>query len=284
MLLAMAAAASVPGPSAGAGPGPGSEVGATYEITRIRETSTRSGDSPTGSSYDRDTIVERVVGVRADGLELEYDLPKAARAEERADNWQFPVRIFRPRRGPQQLLNAPELEVRVDRWLKRAKWPRSVCGHWMFTWTGFRIECDPQSVVALVDSFDLRSADVREGASYREPGARAPGTLASKASSAGGATFAAEMEADPDAVRRTRAEIDVAVGEIMRKPVTLDAALGERAKEAVSGTISVTFETDAAGRVRRRTSVTRLRTRKPDGPWETETVTETLERRPLARP
>jgi hypothetical protein len=69
----------------------------------------------------------------------------------------------------------------------------------------------------------------------------------------------------------------------MNKPVTLDAALHERARETVSGTISVVFETDSAGNVRRRTKVTKLDIKGPDGRSETETVTETLERRLISR-
>jgi hypothetical protein len=69
----------------------------------------------------------------------------------------------------------------------------------------------------------------------------------------------------------------------MKKPVSLDAALLERAREIVSGTISVTFETDPAGNVRLRTKVTKLETMEPDGRSETETVTETLERRLISR-
>jgi hypothetical protein len=47
------------------------QVGDTYEITLSA-----------GSSHDKDTIIERVIGLRADGVELEYDLPKAAANEE----------------------------------------------------------------------------------------------------------------------------------------------------------------------------------------------------------
>jgi hypothetical protein len=90
------------------------------------------------------------------------------------------------------------------------------------------------------------------------------------------------MEVDPDAVRRARAESDVAVGEIMRKPVTLDAALRARANESVSGTISVTFDTDAGGHIRRRTKVTKVETKGPDGRSESQTATETVERRPVS--
>jgi hypothetical protein len=224
-----------------------------------------------------------VIGLRADGLELEYDLPKAATADERARNWQFPARVFKPLGGPAQLLNGPELEARLEGWLKAAGWPRTACGHWIFTWNAFRIDCDPQSVIKTVQSFDLRPADLREGAPYQETEARGSGKLARKAAGADGAILAVEMPVDPEAVRRARAESDVAVGEIMNKPVALDAALRERARETVSGTISVEFETDSAGNVRRRTKVTKLEITGSDGRSETETVTETLERRLISR-
>jgi hypothetical protein len=41
------------------------------------------------------------------------------------------------------------------------------------------------------------------------------------------------MPVDTDAVRRARAESDVIMGEIMKKPVSLDTALQERAGEIV---------------------------------------------------
>ena len=72
-------------------------------------------------------------------------------------------------------------------------------------------------------------------------------------------------------------------GESMNKPVSLDAALRERAREVVSGTISVEFEVDPAGNVRRRTKVTKLDIEGPDGRSETETVTEVLERRLISQ-
>jgi len=259
------------------------QVGDTYEITKTQETVQQGSHGSSGSSHDRDTIIERVIGLRADGLDLEYDLPKTATAGDRATNWQFPVRIFKPFDGPAQLLNSSELETRVDDWLKAAGWSRAMCGHWIFTWNAFRIECDPQSVVKTIESFDLRFADLRDGASYQEPDARAPGTLVRKAAGPGEAVFATEMPIDPDAVRHARAESDVVVGQILNKPVTLEVALRERAKESVSGTISVEFETDSTGNVRRRTKITKFDIKGPNNQSQTETVTETLERRLSSR-
>ena len=216
------------------------EVGKEYEIIRRYETSQQASDGSSGSSRGQDGILERVIGVREGGLELEYDLPKDATPQDRARHWQVPARVFRPSNGPMQWLNSTELEARVDGWLKAAGWTRAVCGRWIFTWNAFRIECDPQSVIKTLEALDLRAADLRESAPYREAEARGSGTLTRKAAGPDGATFAVVMQIDPDAVRRARAESDVAVAEIMRKPVTLAAALLEREKESVSGTIAVT--------------------------------------------
>ena len=259
------------------------QVGETYEITLARDSVQQSGDGSSGSSHDKDAIIERVISVRADGLELEYDLPAAASADERARSWQFPARVFLPFGGPATLLNRPELEARVDPWLKAGGWSRSLCGHWIFTWTAFQIQCDPQSVVSTIRTFDLRSADVREGVSYQEAEARGSAQLARKTAGPDGSIFTVEMSVDPDAMRRTRAESDVVVGQLTNNPVSLDEAIGGRAREKISGTILVTFETDPAGNVRRRTKVTRLNITGADGRSGTESVTETLSRRLISQ-
>lgn len=279
-LMAIIMALLSPATYARAEPSPlGPQVGDTYEITMDRDSSQQSSDGSSGSSHDKDLIIERVIGLRADGLDLEYDLPKEAPAQVRAAIWQFPARVFKPNRGPLQLLNRSELEARVETWLKAGNLTRAACGHWIFTWNAFRIECDPQSVIKTLEVFDLRVPDLREGTAYQAAEARGPEPLARKTAGPDGATFAVEMEIDPDAVLRARAESDVVVGEITGKPLTLDAALRERAKETVSGTISLTFDADPDGNVRRRTKVINLEIKRPDGQSATETVTETVERR-----
>jgi hypothetical protein len=280
----LASALFLPASVANAGTFPQApQVGDTYEITLVKDSVQQGSNGSSGSSHDKDTIIEQLTGVRADGLELQYDLPNTTTADERTRIWQFPVRVFKPFGGPAQLLNGPELEARLDGWLKAASLSRTACGHWIFTWNAFRIECDPQSVIKTVRSYDLRSANLREGGLYQDSEAGSSGKLARKAGGLDGETFAVEMPVDADTVRRARAESDVVVGEIMKKPVSLDAALHERAGEIVSGTISVAFETDPAGNVRRRTKVTKLDIKRPDGGSETQTVTETLERRPISR-
>jgi len=259
------------------------QVGDTYELTLVKDSIRHGGNGSGGTSHDQDTLVEQVTGVRADGLELQYDLPSTTTAEERTRDWQFPIRVFKLMGGPAQLLNALELEARLDGWLKAASLSRDACGHWFFTWNAFRIECDPQSVIKTVEAYDLRSADPHEGAPYRDSEAGSPGKPARKAGVADGETFVVEMPVDPEAVRNARAESDVILGEIIKKAVSLETALHDRPGEIVSGTISVTFETDANRNVRRRTRVTKLDIKLPDGRSETQTVTDTLEWRPISR-
>src|SRR5882757_5334402 len=192
--MGMVAALLLPAINARAGSlSPAPHVGDTYEITLAKDSAQQGSNGSSGSSHDKDTIIERVIGLRAEGLELQYDLPNAATPDDRARTWQFPARIFKPFGGPAQLLNGPELEARVDGWLKAAGWPRTVCGHWIFTWNAIHIECDPQSVIKMVQSFDLRSADLREGAPYQETDAHGSGKLARTAAGPDGAIFIVEM-------------------------------------------------------------------------------------------
>jgi hypothetical protein len=257
-------------------------VGETYELKMVEETLAKDNHGGDSSSYDRDTLIERIIAVRPDGVELEYDLPKAVTAEERASDWKLPVRLFKPNGGPLQLVNSRELEARLDRWLKDAKWTRAICGHWIFTWNAFQIDCDPQNAIKIVEDFDLTSTVAREGASYKDPQALAAGTLKKESTGLNGAVFTVEMQIDPGIFQSDEARTDVVVGEISGKPVTFDAALRERLKESVSGTIAVKFETDANGGVVRRTRVSKIEIKDPNGQLETRTITQTLERRQIS--
>jgi hypothetical protein len=259
-------------------------VGDVYEIAMVRDSSEQGGDESSSSAHDKDTISERVIAVRPDGLELEYDLPREATAQDRKTNWQFPARLLRPRDGRVQLLNEPELKARLDRWLKEAKISREACGHWIFTWNAFRIECDPQSVINTIDAFEVAVPNLRDGAAYQEAGALGPVPLKKQASGAGGATYTAELKVDPDAVRKAQAESDVVVGEIMRKPVTLEEALRARAKTTVSGTVVVTFDVDPTGNVRRKTAVTQVDLKDADGSEKSRTSTQTIDRTLISSP
>lgn len=250
----------------------------TYETVQ-----TRGDGTPMASSRGRDGLLERVVAIRADGLELVYDLPRTATTADRARSWQFPARVFQPHHGAMTLLNHDELETRLVAWLKAANLDRAQCGRWIFTWNAFRIECDPQSVLATISAFDLRTADLGDKALYADKDASGPGRLAATPLATGGQIYSTELPVDPEVIHRARAESDVVVGTIMQQPVTPDAALKARRKDGIEGIIAISLEADAAGEVRRRKRVVRLRTNRADGSTEIETNTETVERLYAAR-
>ena len=253
-------------------------VGDEVVIRKSYETSNEMSDgSSTGSSRGHDSLLERVVTIREDGKELIYDLPKSAKKEDRARYWQFPAHVFQPNRGSITLLNQGDLESRLATWLESAGWDRSVCGQWIFTWNAFRIDCEPQSIIDTINSFDLRVSELAEGAVYSDVTAAAPGKLIRQVSDAKDTTFTVAMTVNPDVVRRARAESDVVVGEIVQKPVLFETAFQERLKEDVTGTVSVTLEVDDSGMVQKRVRVITIKTKRLDGSTETETKTETVE-------
>jgi hypothetical protein len=256
-----------------------SQVGDTYRITLTKESTKSGSNGSSATTHDKNTIIERVSNLRqSGGLELRYDFPSEATTQEKTSDWQFPAEVFKPIVGPTQLLNEREIEARIDRWLKSANLSRDSCGHWIFTWNAFRIECDPRSVLKTIQSYDLRSVDLHEGSAYQDPGASNVGTLKKTSTGPYGETFATEMTVDSDAVRRALAEQDVIVGEILKRPVTLETALHEHEAETIAGTISIVFDADLNGNVRRRTKVTKLDTKRADGRTETQSISETLER------
>lgn len=255
------------------------KAGEEYALSKSYETKSQGSDGSSGGSRGRDRLVERILNVSEAGVEVEYDLPEDATEENRASTWQLPARVLKTPGGAMELLNREELEGRVDPWLKAANWTREVCGRMIFTWNAFRIECDPQSAIETIRAFDLDTPVAAEGVLYREDMARGPGTLTKKAKGPEGETFAAEIEIDPNAVHRARAESDVLVGEILGTAVTFEEALGKRAQEKLSSTIRVVLETDSAGRTWRKTVTSKLKTTRSDGESEEDERVEIIERR-----
>ena len=258
---------------------PSARVGEAFRITTDREMEEHGNrdDSQQGSSTDRDSYVERVAAVRPDGVVLEYDLPPEATSDDRASNWQFPFQVLKAQNGALRLLNAPELAERIDHWLKAAAMPRAACGKLIFTWNAFRINCDPQSIIPWLATVTLPDR-LEAGTSFTDPDARAP-TMLRQASAD---RLVATLAVDPAAIRRRRAETDLGVAELMHKALTLDTALRAHEAETVTGTITITFDLDSAGRTRQRTRVETVRIAWPNGRIDTQTVTETLMRTPLS--
>jgi len=139
-------------------------------------------------------------------------------------------------------------------------------------------------VLETLAPFDLRLSDLRDGAPYSEPDALGTAPLRTESRSPNGLIFVAELEIDPEAVRRDGAQRDVVVAEITRQEsVTLEIALQAWAAKQITGSITTTLETDSVGRVKRRTRVTDIVIVDEDGSQERKISTVTVERRLVSR-
>ncbi len=262
---------------------PADQAGDAYELRFERITESSGSDSSRGSSQSRSTIVERVIAVREDGVELEFDFPAETSAEDRARNWQLPARVRWSPGRPLELLNVAELESRIQEWLKFAELPEEACGRWYFTWNAFKVECDPYSVLELVEAYNIRRDGMWEGAAFRDVGALEAVPLQSVSRSPDREVFVAEMAVDPEFVRRERAEGDVVVAEIVGdEPLDFETALQTWTDRPVSGTIRTEIETNAEGRVVKRTQVVDVDVTFEDGSTDNETTTTTIKRTRIA--
>lgn len=259
-------------------------AGDVYEITQLGTTEGSSSGGSRSSSRSGNAMAERIIGLRNDGaVEAEYNLPEGSTDDDRAREWRFPARILSTQGAAPELLNESELSARLAQWLTNASIPEAACGQWIFTWTAIKIECDPLSIVPIISHLDLRRVPLADGSPYTEPGALGSTTLRRTETRTTGSTFEATLLIDPEALRLARAESDVVVGQIMREPRTLEDALAARAGEQISGTVTITFETDADGQVTQRTRVTQTQIVEADGTVENQTSTEIVERRLLRR-
>lgn len=259
-------------------------VGDTFLVQFSYETSTQeaddSEDSLAGhsSSSGRSALIERVLAVRPNGLELEFDLPQEIPAEQRNSVWQYPVRVFKPAEdGSMQLLNEQELQQRIDSWLAAAGIPRAACGSWVFTWNAFQIECDPQSVLEDLEAFDLRLGELNAGDPFNVEEAAQPATLREISSGADGVVLEACMALDPERVAKERAETARVVAEMTGS----NAAQPTVEPKDVAGTITVALYFNSAGELHRRVVSIEQRIALAGGGKEISVATYTTERQPV---
>lgn len=267
---------------------PAFREGEVYEILTSYETSEEGSDGSTGTSSGYDTIVVKIVKVTNEGLELEYDLPvdyqdipAEKKALAREQFWQFPARIFEPTGGPKQLLNAAELERRLDIWLSKAKIERSLCGRWYFTWDAFKVECDPQSVLAQVETFDPTVRTIRDGIAYPDDAALEPIILKQNAAKTMPLSFSGSGPIDANKIRKAAAEQRVITSQILRNETTMEEALKQQANDKISGIVTVMIETDSDGEIIKKTHTRAVNTITPDNVSTKRIVTSVTERKKI---
>lgn len=236
-------------------------AGDLYKLVLKRHSEYQEGDRGSGSSDDTDVIVVRTIGPQ----DFEYDLPSSATRKDREVSWQLPARIRLSIDGSMTLLNVAELEIRRDQFLKTAGWTKETCGRWIFTWNAFKIECDPQSALIIVERFQIQPKVLADGSPFEMKGAIGSVPMKCAHKSAGGQTCAVLLPLDADNARRELAESDVVVGEIIGKPISALDAVKSRAETQITGTIEVIFEADLSGIVGKRTTIVHSEQREPGG-------------------
>lgn len=241
------------------------------------ETSSSSSNGSSGSSSGHSQLFEQIVAVNEHGIEFLYDLPPGSDEDARKREWMFPVRVFRPNVGAPQILNLAEMEKRLDDWLASAKWDRRACGHWIFTWNAFRIECDPAAAIKAIDAYDLRHIEALPGASYAIDGTTGPRPLFRRSANQLGVT----LDIDPEIAREKAAETMLAVAEMTGQTITLEAARLEAAKQQFSGTVSDIVTVDINGSVIKRERKIEQVTIESDGTKETSVELRTTTREPV---
>lgn len=263
---------------------PVERAGDTYDVRLRYETRSESSDSSRSSSQGGYHIIERVVAVHDDGIEIEFDFPPDATEQERAREWMFPARLLRRPSGAFEVLNAAEMEQRIDAWLTLGGLTREACGQWYFTWNAFKIECDPQSVIATLERYDIRPL-VGDGVAYDIPGAIGPAILRLDRQDEGGSSYTAIAELDAGFIQRERAEADAILAQMLASAGD-DTAVYDGfdlpAIVQVEGVLSLVIETDATGRVIGRTITTEMVTVNSDGVIEQATRTTILSRELVA--
>jgi hypothetical protein len=218
------------------------------------------GDSETGNSHGHSTLIENVIASRDGGIELVYDEVDPTNRRQ----WQFPIRVFKPANGAFVLLNAAELEARVDPWLAKATWTREICTQWM----------------EIVNGYCLWSNTLRADAPFQMEGMAGAVPLKLERNDEAGSVYVVTGSLDPDLLRLDKAKAAVIVAGFSGEVITQEQALESLAKVEISGTITVRFVVTPSGLVTKRIDQTEVRTTEK-GEVEVRTATTTLERRRL---
>ncbi len=261
------------------------QIGQTYEIRWTQSTKTSRGVGSSGSSNSRLTHIERVIDAGSDEIILEFDMPLDTPEIDRRREWQLPARFQKTPDNEIALLNADELKARNDDWLAWGGLDQSHCGLWIFTWIQQKIEYDPHSVISLLDTIDIRHANLKEGMPYSTPLGLEPVILTQKPSEDGVSELMAVLDLDAEKVRKQRAEGDIVLAQIMGDEVpSIEAALEARKAEKISGSIEVIYTLNSQGSPVRRLRTTQMRVINVDGETESSKTTETVERELLKQP
>lgn len=250
-----------------------------YE-SKTQSTSTSGSNA---SSRSRSSIVERIIGNKGDGLEIEFSFPNPKIPEN--DAWKLPARVVVNPDGAIELLNESEIEDRLEKYLEKHPEMRKFCGGAVFTWTVFEIHCDTVHIIDLVKSNNLHLGTLSEGKLYTEPEAIGPSRLRNISSNDSKQVLEVELVLDPTQLQskyeKDMEKIAEITGDNVNSLMNTTLNLNGDEKPLFSGQRLVSFELDPNGKISKiqRETTTII---KGGGMFqETTKLTETLERQPI---
>ncbi len=250
-----------------------------YEAQTESKTSTGSS----GSSRSRSAIIERTIGNKDGGLELEYSFPGSDIPEN--DAWKLPARVLFKPGSSIKLLNEAEIEERLGKYLEKHPEIRKQCGEVVFTWTAFEIHCNANHVVDVIESFNLYLGTLSEGKLYEETAALAPAPLREISSSNNKKIYEVELALDPALLQseyeKAMEQVASITGDNVSSIISSSLKLTGEDNPKFSGKRLVTIETAANGLVVRIQRETTTTIRGGGSYHETRKQKETLERQPI---
>lgn len=224
-----------------------------YVLQLEYETETRGDDGEvTSSASGRQPIAERVIAASPEGMELEYSLPFDPEEIRGNERWMFPARMRVAPDGAKTILNPDELLARNAAWLAEADWPREVCSRWGFSWTAYQVRCDVEAAIEAADTYGMQPGRIAEGQPFALKGALGPVVLARAGEKDGRIVLTGTGPVDPAFIREREARGALVVAEVSGEALTPAEATAKTAAITATGTLTVTFEIDAAGLVWRR--------------------------------
>jgi len=234
-----------------------------------------------GNSETRSAILERRLGRKDGGLELEYSNPQSDVPEIEA--WILPARVMIVPGSSIKLLNESEISDRLEKYLVKHPDIRKLCGKILFTWTAVEIHCSTSHVIDVIKGYNLNLGALFEGKLYEEPGTLSPVPLKLKRSGNKNLVYQANLALDPkfiqDMYEKSMKQASKITGSSYESMMQSALNLTGEEKPEFSGTKLVTIVATPTGYILKlkRETITKIKGGKDF--QEIRTVKETLERR-----
>lgn len=239
--------------------------------------SKRSDGQTSGTSHGRQALIETVIEETSGGVVLQYDLPRDEGGKANSGFWYFPARVLERPDGSLELLDEQVVEARINQWLDKHKISKEACGMWSHGGGfPFKVDCDPQSILDQIESFDLRIPDLMAGAEYSHALGDVPGELMALPAARPG--YSVTFTVDQDKARAGEVANALILAQMLGQDLTRQQAEEDAAKIGFQGTIRIEFDLNPAGTVIRKTERTEITVTRPGEDAETTTSLTTVTR------